>query len=89
MRTKQAVEYHIVFHPIRRTDTEPGGEPRSLGGARLPKGLTIEPEQLMMLARQMLLRLKPRRAVIQRWVTARRVLRSSEHDSAVEHLRLW
>jgi hypothetical protein len=27
MRTKQAVEYHIVFHPIRRTDAEPGGEP--------------------------------------------------------------
>jgi len=27
MRTKQTVEYHIVFHPIRRTYTEPGGEP--------------------------------------------------------------
>ncbi|MBV8097927.1 MAG: hypothetical protein JOZ31_02095 [Verrucomicrobia bacterium] len=27
MRAKQAVKYHIVFHPIRRTDTDPGGEP--------------------------------------------------------------
>jgi hypothetical protein len=27
MRTKQAVEYHIVFHPIRRMGVEPGGEP--------------------------------------------------------------
>ena len=43
------------------------------GGARLPNGLTIAPEQLMICLREVLLRLETRRAVIERLATARRV----------------
>jgi hypothetical protein len=39
-------------------------------GARLPNGLTIEAEHLMILAKTMSIHLKARRAVIQRSTTA-------------------
>jgi hypothetical protein len=46
------------------------------GGARLPKDLMIGPEHLVASCRMFSVRLKTRRAVVNRWITARRVLRS-------------
>jgi hypothetical protein len=45
----------------------------SLVGARLPKDLIIGPEHLLASCRMLSVRMKMRRAVVERWITARHV----------------